>query len=262
MGDTYCLCSPGNSSIVDLMIQTMVKISDAKPLTKRERTRFLQLDKEIDKKIEEIDRNLLELGRMLEEVRDGGLWRGKYNSYGDYIQSKLKRGRQYGYRILDAWRVANSLLEEGAVRSELPNTERIYRELAQVKDPGMRKMIYDLACKTAEMENKPLERKHIQEAIAQKGLDASPADAAESKGDAQPEKVLARQVRQIMDDMDAVSRKVTVNIDFHRFETHDLKSYRNRAETVLYRVSQLLQQTKRELENRGELEDRKSKDKE
>jgi hypothetical protein len=127
-----------------------VAVIREKPITKKERVRYNHLLKEVKENIEVVEVGLLKISHALREIQKDRLYREHYSSFEQFVGAELGKGRAYGYRLIKAYDVLDSLLEEGIREENLPNAERLCRELARIKDPQMRKNLWErvqLMCK-------------------------------------------------------------------------------------------------------------------
>jgi hypothetical protein len=110
------------------------------PLTYSELVRYNALRKDLTDQLEIIHTAFRKVGRILRQIRDERLYRGDYSSFEQFCQQVIGKGKRYLNQIIQAEGVVNELLFEGINERELPNSERICRELAQYPKPEMKKI--------------------------------------------------------------------------------------------------------------------------
>src|ERR1700733_4672780 len=129
-------------------------------LTKDQKCEFQRLTDEIRGDIVEIEARLLRISRNIATVRNQRLYRDKYATFEEYLESEFQKGRQFDYKLCTCYNVLSSLVEQGVANTELPNVQRICLELAKIPEQD-RKAIYEMACRQAERQEKPLTAKAI-----------------------------------------------------------------------------------------------------
>jgi hypothetical protein len=74
----------------------------------------------------------VEVGRALQRIRDGRLYRETHSTFEEYIRDKWGLSRSHAYRQIEAAVVATTLSPIGDIPA--PATESVARELAPLKD--------------------------------------------------------------------------------------------------------------------------------
>ena len=94
-----------------------------------------------------IDRGLgafVEIGDALGRIRDEGLYRATYTTFGDYCRERWDMDRSYAHRVIDAAKIAAEMLPIGNV----PN-EAVARRLAGLgSDPAGQKALWQATIDT------------------------------------------------------------------------------------------------------------------
>lgn len=95
---------------------------------------YNSLKKKIHANIQTIDTALFELGEYLREIRDKRLyWVDNYSTFQEFCEKELCNSRQQVYRLIQAHDVMQDLLVQGVPHGELPETERMCREIRLLK---------------------------------------------------------------------------------------------------------------------------------
>lgn len=111
-----------------------------------------------------IERNLSafhEMGRALQKIRDGRLYRHEYETFEDYCQGKWGLGRNYANKVIQASEVVENLSNGyHGTQTQIPTSERQARELASL-EPEKQIEVWQVAVETAP--NGKVTAEHIRE---------------------------------------------------------------------------------------------------
>ncbi len=112
-------------------------------LTRAERVLLVELESQIAKGLEQVQKNAAAIGGWLREIRDKQLYRGTHETWTDYLRSKDHWGysRQRAYQLLDYADVLEDVSTNGR---QIPN-ERQARELAKLDEPEERAAVWEVA---------------------------------------------------------------------------------------------------------------------
>jgi hypothetical protein len=94
---------------------------DAKPLTTADRSRLAELEQVIDHGLQ----IFVEVGRALQEVRDGRLYRETHETFEAYLDGRWGMSRSRGYRLIDAAAVAEIVSPNGDIANEAQARELV-----------------------------------------------------------------------------------------------------------------------------------------
>ena len=116
--------------------------------------------------------SFIDVGKALTDVRDGKLWREKYESFEDYCQKRWRWGKRRAYQLIEAGEVAKSLPESPC---KILQNDSQARELAKVA-PAKRAAVLEQAAasgpvtaKSIKSANKELNGSQPDEATSQSG---------------------------------------------------------------------------------------------
>ncbi len=212
-----------------------------KPITKKERVRYNTLLREVKENIEIVEVGLLKISHALREIQKDRLYREHYSSFEQFIGSELGKGRAYGYRLIKAYDVLDSLLEEGIREENLPNTERLCRELARIEDPKMLKNIWERVRLMSKQQDKPIDATLIHDVIDQhEEEEGNESNGSEAK-DASRNKKHVKEVVNLFKQMNA---KFTFHLSFEQWEQSELSQFRALVDDVATRVLRIREQLK------------------
>jgi hypothetical protein len=110
------------------------------PMSRAELNRYKALKEELASQLDIINTAFIKAGRILSQIRDERLYRGEFDTFEQFCRSMVGKDKRYVNRIIQAHGVIEDLMLEGVKESELPNSERICRELANYPMPDMKKI--------------------------------------------------------------------------------------------------------------------------
>jgi hypothetical protein len=110
------------------------------PMTPAERNRWKSLKEELASQLDIINTAFIKAGRILRQIRDERLYREEYDTFEKFCGSMVGKDKRYVNRIIQAHDVIDELLLGGVKETDLPNNERICRELANYPMPDMKKI--------------------------------------------------------------------------------------------------------------------------
>jgi len=145
-----------------MTISSISKSPSEKALTKPEYAKLQTLEGVITKGMQ----TFVEVGTALKEIRDSRLYRRDYSSFDKYTKGRWGWGVAHAKRLI----AASVLIEELAPMGASPATERQARELGKIKDPKVRKEVWEQVIET----HKPQEitAKVILETVQKPGFTA------------------------------------------------------------------------------------------
>ena len=109
-------------------------------MSRAELNRYKALKEELASQLDIINTAFIKAGRILSQIRDERLYRGEFDTFEQFCRSMVGKDKRYVNRIIQAHGVIEDLMLEGVKESELPNSERICRELANYPMPDMKKI--------------------------------------------------------------------------------------------------------------------------
>ena len=110
------------------------------PMTLAELNRYKALKEELASQLDIIKTAFIKAGRILRQIRDERLYRGEFDTFEQFCRSMVGKDKRYVNRIIQAHDVIEELMLGGVKETELPNNERICRELANYPMPDMKKI--------------------------------------------------------------------------------------------------------------------------
>jgi hypothetical protein len=221
-----------------------------KPITKRERTRYKTLLKEVKESIEAIEHHLLKLSHDLREIQKDRLYREHYDSFEAFIGAELGKGRAYGYRLIKAYDVLDGLLDEGIRAENLPNTERLCRELARIKDPKMRKNLWERVQLMCKEEDKEIDATIIHDVIdedeeAKERLELVNGGplTVQPSGDSTEDKLRnTKQIKEVIDLFQNANKDFTISLNFDSWEQSELSQFSVLVDAICFRTAKIREQ--------------------
>lgn len=100
-------------------------------LSIEEQVRLAQIEENIKTHL----KGMIEIGNLLDEIRDKRLYRQRYATFEDYCSSKWDMDKSYAYRLIGASAIVREMAASGRVRSNvLPTKERNVRELKRLPE--------------------------------------------------------------------------------------------------------------------------------
>lgn len=107
-------------------------------MTSAEVEEFERLDKIVGKAA----KTFAETAAALYKIKDGKLYRGKYNTFDDYCQSVHQISRSYAYKLISAGKTRAELSPiVHKLGVPMPDNEAQLRELARVTNPKVREEV-------------------------------------------------------------------------------------------------------------------------
>ena len=100
------------------------------PMSRAELNRYASLKEELASQLDIINTAFIKAGRILGQIRDERLYRGEFDTFEQFCRSMVGKDKRYVNRLIQAHGVIEELMLQGVKESELPNNERICRELA------------------------------------------------------------------------------------------------------------------------------------
>src|SRR5215510_1454588 len=122
------------------MITKKLSAQVDRPLSPAERTRYQKLKSDILDNIDIAHSALMRVSRDLKTIRDARLYREDADSFQDWCVRVLGKQRAYIYKLISVGDTLQTLLDQGVEGAELPNSERLCRELARYPGPDMRRI--------------------------------------------------------------------------------------------------------------------------
>ena len=98
------------------------------------------LKEELASQLDIINTAFIKAGRILGQIRDERLYRGEFDTFEQFCRSMVGKDKRYVNRLIQAHGVIEELMLQGVKESELPNNERICRELANYPLPDIKKI--------------------------------------------------------------------------------------------------------------------------
>jgi hypothetical protein len=183
-----------------------------------------------------VESALLRIAKALKEIKEGRLYRAHYNTFEDFVATELGKGREYGYRLVRCESVLTGLLEDGISAANLPDTERICRELARL-DPKLRKNVWQRSLLMAEQAGKPVDAKLVDEVIDEQ---ADEQDEPEKE-----HKRRRKHLKALVEEFDGVRTKVSVGVDFEGWDKVDLERFGTIVDDIMVRVGKIRERLKK-----------------
>jgi hypothetical protein len=154
-------------------------------------------------------------------VQEDRLYRKYYDSFEEFIKAELGHQRDYGYKLIKAHDVLTGLLEEGVSAANLPDTERLCRELARVPDKKERKLVWERSNMLAEKQGKPMDATLIQDVIDEQG-EGNPDDK-DGEGESEDktktnQKRNKRQIKEALEKFRTLNKELMAHLDFEDWD--------------------------------------------
>ena len=201
-----------------------------KPPTKADYKRYSSMLTEIRADIVVVEHALQRLGRNLRSIRDKRLYFcGGFATFQDFCQKELGQSRQQVYRLISAFDVMQDLLAQGVPQEDLPQSERLCREIRLLPQEKMGKAWKAIMRVTKEA-NRPPTIVDVQAEIV--------------KTEEAPEKV-QRQQRELLNKFESVSKALKVSVAVDLLEP----SFRLRLAAVLSDIAETVTLLMRVLKN-------------
>src|SRR5215469_10844944 len=102
-------------------------------LAKAEVTMYQRCLKQIHEDLKLIQKAFVRFARNMATIRDKRLYfAGNYATFEEFCQKEIGKSRQHVYRVIAAHDTLQNLLAQGVAETELPETERLCREIRQL----------------------------------------------------------------------------------------------------------------------------------
>jgi hypothetical protein len=163
-----------------------VQLLDSK-VTKGDQKRYRTLLHQIKEDISVVENSILRISRALAEIKTKPLWRIYYHSWEEFVRVELGTGRAWGYRLVKAHSLLQQLMDEGVEESNLPDSERLCRQLLAF-DPEMRKNIWDRVQLMSRKTGQPVDANLVEKVGTE--LEGEEGETNEKEGDGEEEKEL------------------------------------------------------------------------
>lgn len=187
------------------------------PLTRGELNRYKALKEELAGQLDIINTAFIKAGRILGQIRDERLYRGEFDTFEQFCKSMVGKDKRYVHRIIQAHGVIEELMLQGVNESELPNSERICRELANYPIPNL-KLIYKRACQMALAAGKAQpDSITVREAAAT--IEGSP-------------ETRRRQIVELIQRFEGIARRMKLTIGWGDMEPKDIARLRAALEAI------------------------------
>jgi hypothetical protein len=204
----------------------MTETSIEPRITKTERQLYNTELKELKKDIGIVEGGLKRIARRLTLFKNG-LYRVHYESFAEFVKSELGVTRSYGYRLINAHNVLTELVEDGVREANLPDTERLCRELSQITDRKLRKNVWERAELMAKQAGKLADTSHIDKATQEVEEEE---EGQENEGEDGGEKLKAahqRQKKEVLEQYRSAQKALSAHLAFEEWEESELASLNN-----------------------------------
>jgi hypothetical protein len=122
------------------MNQRKLSIVVDRPLSPAERTRYAALKQSVLDHIDIAHSALMRVAQDLKVIRDERLYREEAYTFEEWCPKVIGHQRAYIYKLINAGDTLQALLSQGVPGTELPNSERLCRELSRYPKADMRKI--------------------------------------------------------------------------------------------------------------------------
>ena len=183
--------------------------------TKTDYKSYKRILSEIHTDIETIDTALRRVTRNLKTIHDRHLYLcGHYATFEEFCNRELGKSRQQVYRLLQAHDVMQTLLESGVSEADLPQSERLCREIRKF-DPDEQARVWKAVTRITQQRGRPATIADVQ----QVGADELESPSA-----------IERQQRELIQKFQGIHRAMRVGL---RFDTLDSRFRRELIRTLL-----------------------------
>jgi hypothetical protein len=194
-----------------------------KPPSKADYVKYQTILNEVHEDIRLIGKSLLRLSKNLKRIHDKRLYLcGSYSSFEEFCKAELGKGRQYIYKLIQSHDVLQHLLVSGVAEQDLPETERLVREIRQLH-PDNQVLVWKAVMKIKKNLGRPPTVYDVQ------------AEAAKISG---ASKTIDRQQDELIKRFEGAARALRVSPKFEVLTPY----YRNRLLTALQSIADNVQQ--------------------
>lgn len=188
------------------------------PMSRAELTRYSSLKAELADQLDIINTAFIKVGRIMSQIRDQRLYRGEFDTFEQFCKSIVGKDKRYVNRLIMAHDVVEQLMLEGIKESELPNSERVCRELANYPTADITK-IYRRAKQLALTKGKAQpDTMTVREAAA----------TLEGVSD----EARRRQITELLQRFEGIARAMKLTIGWGDLEPPDVERLRAALETI------------------------------
>src|SRR4029077_1856245 len=194
----------------------------SKPPTKAQYKRYRVMVDEIHADIAVIEQALFRLGRNLKAIKEKRLYFcGGFSTFQDFCAKELGHTRQQTYRLILAHDVMQDLLVQGISPEELPQSERLCREI-RLLPPEKHAKVWKAVMRVAKEAKRPPTIVDVQ---------------AEAMKDEKPKETLQRQQTELLRKFESASVVLKTAVAFDLLEP----SFRLRMGAVLTEILETVQ---------------------
>jgi hypothetical protein len=192
-----------------------------------------------------VESGLLRIGHALKAIKEDRLYRAHYTTFEEFMESEFGKGRQYGYKLIKAYDVLTNLLEDGVSAANLPDTERLCRELARISDRKMRKNVWERAELMAEHAGNPVDTKLIETAAQE--IEEQEEENEGEKPD-ESKKVKAdrhRHKKEVLEQYRSAQRALSAHLAFEEWDENELASLNNLITSIAHQAAIIRERLKK-----------------
>lgn len=214
----------------DVMNESPENPSIRKPLTKKDYKSYSIMLNELRTDISIVDHALQRIGRNLKAIKDKRLYFcGGYATFQDFSEKELGQSRQQTYRLIAAFDIMQDLLVQGVPQEELPQSERLCREIRLLPAEKQAK-VWKAVLRIAKEAHRPPTIVDVQaEAVKEENA---------------PEKV-QRQQKELLAKFEGVAKMLKISVTFDLLEP----SFRLKLGGVLTEIAETVNLLIRTLKN-------------
>jgi hypothetical protein len=89
------------------------EITPIKHLSPAEITKYEKLKEKLIEELEIISTAFARVGKILKQIRDERLYRAEFPTFEEFTKQTFSRGRDYAYKLIAAYDLAQELIEQG-----------------------------------------------------------------------------------------------------------------------------------------------------
>lgn len=182
-----------------------------------ELTRYKSLKEELANQLDIINTAFAKAGRILKQIRDERLYRGEFDTFEQFCRSMVGKTKRYVNHIIAAHGVIEELMLQGVKEAELPNSERLCRELAHYPMPDLKRIWQRAKQLSLHAGKSKPETILIREAAAT--VTGSP-------------EARRRQIVELIQRFESIARSMRMMIGWGDLEPRDIKRIRAALETI------------------------------
>jgi hypothetical protein len=177
-----------------------------------------------------VEQAFFRLSRNLKAIKEKRLYFcGGYATFQDFCQKELGNSRQQAYRLIAAHDVMQDLLAQGIPQEELPQSERLCREI-RLLSPEKQAHVWKAVARAAKQAARPPTITDVQ---------------AEVQKEEKPSETIQRQQTELLRKFETVSASLKVSVAFDLLEP----SFRRRLAAVLAEIAETVTLLIRTLNN-------------